>query len=52
MRVAIRLVQDETGASSVEYAMIAVVVAVVLAAIMPIIGVDLTTMYTGVSSKM
>ena len=46
------LMKDESGVSSIEYGMIAVVVAIVLAAIMPIIGADIEASFNGVSDKM
>ena len=52
MNLVKKFISDEAGAASVEYGMIAVVVAVVLAAAMPGIGTSIEGQFDSVAREM
>ena len=49
--LAIRFANDESGATAIEYGLIAAGIAVAIATIVKTIGTDLNTMFKGVSDQ-
>jgi pilus assembly protein Flp/PilA len=47
-----RFLKDESGATAIEYGLIAALVAVAIAAVLPTLGGKLTNTFQGVSDKL
>jgi pilus assembly protein Flp/PilA len=47
-----RLLRDESGATAIEYGLIAALIAVVIIGAVTLVGSDLTTIFTGIATAL
>jgi pilus assembly protein Flp/PilA len=52
MNLISRFVRDESGATAIEYGLIAALIAVVIITAVQLVGTNLTTTFTGVSTAL
>jgi pilus assembly protein Flp/PilA len=52
MNLISRFVRDESGATAIEYGLIAALIAVVIIGALTLVGTNLTTTFTNVSTKL